>query len=179
MQVSSCRSVLIQPRHTCRSRQRRLQHFEPQILHPALKSSCSRKQPLRRLDHLHRLMAHASKGHSATSGTNAADVVEGGIAQSLGNFFFRSKYSGWLYNTSVSAPFRLVRLAAMTLIAWILLGRSWRLFARYDQLLSPKRTLSANPTCCARHANHAFCNASALVSLLTSTLHTAGAATQL
>lgn len=61
-----------------------------------------------------------------------SSTVEGGMFQSLGNLCFRSKYSDSLWNTSISAPFRVVRVAAMTLISLILLARSWRLFVRYS-----------------------------------------------
>ena len=58
------------------------------------------------------------------------DAAEGGLSQFLGNLCFRSRYSTYLWNTSISAPYRVVRLAAMTLIALLLLARSWRLFIR-------------------------------------------------
>ena len=70
--------------------------------------------------------------------TSAADAAEGGVFQYLGNLCFRSKYSNYLWNTSISAPYRVVRIAAMTLIALLLLARSWKLFVR-----------SAPDLCCA------------------------------
>ena len=59
-----------------------------------------------------------------------SDAAEGGLSQFLGNLCFRSRYSTYLWNTSISAPYRVVRLAAMTLISLLLLARSWRLFIR-------------------------------------------------
>ncbi len=58
------------------------------------------------------------------------DAAEGGVFQYFGNLCFRSKYSDYLWNTSISAPYRIVRIAAMTLISLLLLARSWRLFVR-------------------------------------------------
>lgn len=75
-------------------------------------------------------MSTSAYTHKRPSATAATDAVEGGLAQSLGNFLFRSSHSEWLWNTSISAPYRVVRIAAMTLIAWILLARSWKLFLR-------------------------------------------------
>ncbi|KAL0019574.1 hypothetical protein WJX79_009320 [Trebouxia sp. C0005] len=71
----------------------------------------------------------------AQSGKSAADVsisdaAEGGFSQYLGNLCFRSKYGTYLWNTSISAPYRVIRIAAMTLISLLLLARSWRLFIR-------------------------------------------------
>ncbi|DBB06980.1 TPA: hypothetical protein ACH3X1_011572 [Trebouxia sp. C0004] len=59
-----------------------------------------------------------------------SDAAEGGLSQYLGNLCFRSKYSTYLWNTSISAPYRVIRIAAMTLISLLLLARSWRLFIR-------------------------------------------------
>ena len=81
-------------------------------------------------------MLTSASGHKPPSAAAATDAVEGGLAQSLGNFFFRSRYSAWLWNTSISAPYRVVRIIAMTLIAWILLARSWRLFLRCNSMVS-------------------------------------------
>lgn len=75
--------------------------------------------------------AYSKPGRSVDK-ASAADIVEGGLFQSLGNLCFRSVYSEYLWNTSVSAPYRIIRVAAMTLISLILLVRSWRLFIRYD-----------------------------------------------
>lgn len=73
--------------------------------------------------------AYSKPGRSVDK-ASAADIVEGGLFQSLGNLCFRSVYSEYLWNTSVSAPYRIIRVAAMTLISLILLVRSWRLFIR-------------------------------------------------
>ena len=78
-----------------------------------------------------RMTTTCSKRDRAVDMTSGTDAVEGGIFQSLGNLCFRSKYSDSLWNTSISAPFRVIRVAAMTLISLILLARSWRLFVRY------------------------------------------------
>ena len=74
---------------------------------------------------------HSKPGRSVGK-TSATDVIEGGMLQSLGNLCFRSTYSDYLWNTSISAPYRVVRIAAMTVISLILLARSWRLFVRYS-----------------------------------------------
>ncbi|EIE22965.1 hypothetical protein COCSUDRAFT_53472 [Coccomyxa subellipsoidea C-169] len=48
----------------------------------------------------------------------------------LGNFVFRSPFSNWLWNTSVSHSWRVIRLAGMLVIAFILTARSIRLYLR-------------------------------------------------
>jgi hypothetical protein len=53
---------------------------------------------------------------------------------SLGDLLFRSRFSSWLYNTSVSHSWRIIRIAGMVVIAVILTGRSSRLYLRYSQL---------------------------------------------
>lgn len=54
----------------------------------------------------------------------------------LGNFVFRSSFSNWLWNTSVSHSWRVIRLAGMLVIAVILTARSIRLYWRCGLLLS-------------------------------------------
>ena len=78
----------------------------------------------------HMITARSKHGGS-TDSTSGADAVQGGVSQSLGNLCFRSRFSDYLWNTSISAPYRVARLAAMTFISLILLARSWRLFVRY------------------------------------------------
>lgn len=78
----------------------------------------------------HMTTARGKPGRSIAM-TSGTDAVEGGVFQSLGNLCFRSKYSDYLWNTSISAPYRVVRVAAMTLISLILFARSSRLFVRY------------------------------------------------
>ena len=79
------------------------------------------------------MTAARSKPGGLKNSTSGTDAVQGGVFQSLGNLCFRSKYSDYLWNTSILAPYRVVRVAAMTLISLILLARSYRLFVRYRQ----------------------------------------------
>lgn len=72
---------------------------------------------------------HGKPGRAADE-ASAPEIVEGGLFQSVGNLCFRSTYSDYLWKTSVSAPYRVIRVAAMTLISLLLLARSWRLFVR-------------------------------------------------
>ena len=85
---------------------------------------CTRRSVPRRMT-----TVHADPGRS-TQNASATDAAEGGLFQALGNLCFRSKYSDQLWTTSISAPYKIVRVAAMTLISLILLARSWRLFIR-------------------------------------------------
>ena len=89
------------------------------------------------------MMSARSKPARSIKSTCGTDAVEGGVFQSLGNLCFRSRYSENLWNTSISAPHRVVRVAAMTIISLILLARSWRLFVRYRASVS---TLSQSLT---------------------------------
>jgi len=51
-----------------------------------------------------------------------------GLETALGNFFFRSKYSIWLWSTSTGSPFYVVRLVGAVLISLILVARAGKLF---------------------------------------------------
>ena len=53
------------------------------------------------------------------------------IKLQLEGFFFASPFSNWLWNTSVSHSWRVIRLAGMLLISIILTARSYRLYVRY------------------------------------------------
>ena len=53
------------------------------------------------------------------------------IKQQLEGFFFDSPFSNWLWKTSVSHSWRVIRLAGMLLISIILTARSYRLYVRY------------------------------------------------
>ena len=104
----------------------------------------------------------------AQSGKSAADVsisdaAEGGFSQYLGNLCFRSKYSTYLWNTSISAPYRVIRIAAMTLISLLLLARSWRLFIRSDAALYCRPELQAEDS---KHADWLLCLMNDLNTLL-------------
>ena len=50
------------------------------------------------------------------------------LETSLGNFFFRSRFSAWLWSTSTGSPFYVVRLVGAVLISIILVARAWKLF---------------------------------------------------
>ena len=52
------------------------------------------------------------------------------IKVQLEQFFFASSFSNWLWNTSISHSWRVIRLAGMLLIAIILTARSYRLYVR-------------------------------------------------
>ncbi len=109
---------------------------------PVRQIACTtRNRPLRRIlstkhGWLTGLMApvSAQPEHPAAN-ASPSDVAEGGLSQYLGNLCFRSKYSTCLWNTSISAPYRVIRIAAMTLISLLLLARSWRLFIRSEAAL--------------------------------------------
>lgn len=53
------------------------------------------------------------------------------MLQSPGSFFFRSRFSDWLYAISISHSWRAVRLAGMVVIATVLTARCIRLYLRY------------------------------------------------
>ncbi len=105
----------------------------------------TRIRPLRRIlstkhGWLTGLMAPTSaQPEKLTANVSPSDAAEGGLSQYLGNLCFRSKYSTYLWNTSISAPYRIIRIAAMTLISLLLLARSWRLFIRSAAALQPER----------------------------------------
>ncbi len=84
----------------------------------------------------------AQPDHPAAN-VSPSDAAEGGLSQYLGNLCFRSKYSTYLWNTSISAPYRVIRIAAMTLISLLLLTRSWRLFIRSAAALHCRPELHA------------------------------------
>lgn len=96
----------------------------------------TRTRPLRRklsTKHgwLNGVMARTSaQPENPAANMSPSDAAEGGLSQFLGNLCFRSKYSTSLWNTSISAPYRAIRIAAMTLVSLLLLARSWRLFIR-------------------------------------------------
>ena len=85
----------------------------------------------------------SAKPEKPAANVSASDAAEGGLSQFLGNLCFRSKYSTYLWNTSISAPYRVTRIAAMTLISLLLLARSWRLFIRSNAALYPRHELQA------------------------------------
>ena len=118
-----CSTTADEPKHCCSCRlhvepgRAKSKRFERRLLTRRLLFGCmttGRSKPGRTIDR-----------------TSGSDAVEGGVFQSLGNLCFRSRYSDYLWNTSISAPYRVTRVAAMTLISLILLARSWRLFVRY------------------------------------------------
>lgn len=109
----------------------------------------TRNRPLRRIlstkhGWLTGVMAPISaQAEHPAANVSTSDAVEGGLSQYLGNLCFRSKYSTYLWNTSISAPYRVIRIAAMTLISLLLLARSWRLFIRSDAAIYPRPELHA------------------------------------
>ena len=97
---------------------------------------------------------------NAAAHVSPSDAAEGGLSQYLGNLCFRSNYSTYLWNTSISAPYRVIRIAAMTLISLLLLARSWRLFIRSAAALYCRLELHAKDskqadwlTCLMNHLN--------------------------
>lgn len=113
---------------------------------PVRQFACTtRTRPLRKIiSTKHRwltdLMAPVSaQPEKPAANVSPSDAAEGGLSQYLGNLCFRSKYSTYLWNTSISAPYRVIRIAAMTLISLLLLARSWRLFIRSAAALQPER----------------------------------------
>ena len=52
------------------------------------------------------------------------------MLQALGNVCFRSRFSNWLYSTSVSHSWRVIRLSGMVVISVILTARCIRLYLR-------------------------------------------------
>ena len=109
----------------------------------------TRTRPLRKIlstkhGWLNGVMAHTgSQPEKPAANVAPLDAVEGGLSQYLGNLCFRSKYSTYLWNTSISAPYRVIRIAAMTVISLLLLARSWRLFIRSDAALQGRPELHA------------------------------------
>ena len=109
----------------------------------------TRTRPLRRklsTKHgwLNGVMARTSaQPENPAANMSPSDAAEGGLSQFLGNLCFRSKYSTSLWNTSISAPYRAIRIAAMTLISLLLLARSWRLFIRSEAALRCRPELHA------------------------------------
>lgn len=126
-----------EPKHCCSCRL----HVEP--------GRAKSKRFERRLLTQHSLFGHMTTARSkpgrSMNRTSGIDAVEGGVFQSLGNLCFRSRYSDYLWNTSISAPYRVVRVAAMMLISLILLARSWRLFVRYRHNLCTVPTFRQRP----------------------------------
>lgn len=51
-----------------------------------------------------------------------------GIESRVGNFFFRSRFSEWLWNFSTSSPFQVIRIIGAVLISVLLVARAANLF---------------------------------------------------